>query len=81
MKQEFWIIKLTMSDGNVGYVDYNYDITRSFKYVATWLERNHAFDDLQKHIKNLSRNSTQVKRWLKDGAKVDYVKLIMEVKE
>ena len=81
MKQEYWIIKLTMPDGNVGYVNFNYDITTSLKYVATWYEKNQAIADLARHTKNLSRNSTQVKRWLKEGATVDYVKLIMEVKE
>ena len=81
MKQEFWIIRLTMPDGNVGYMNFKHDVTTNLKYVATWFERGHAIADLSRHIKNTSCNNSEVKYWIREGAKVDYVKLIMEVKE
>lgn len=80
-EQIYWIVKLTKPDGEVGYMNFNHDVTTSFKYVATFLTKEQAICDVVKHTKNTSRNSTQVKYWLKDKAEISYVQLSMCVKE
>lgn len=80
-EQIYWIVKLTKPDGEVGYMNFNHDVTTSFKYVATFLTKEQAIRDVAMHTKNTSRNSTQVKYWLKDKAEISYVQLSMCVKE
>lgn len=80
-EQIYWIVKLTKPNGEVGYMNFNYDVTRSFKYVATFVKLEHAICDVTRHIKNTCRNNTQVKYWLKDKAEISYVRLSMSVKE
>lgn len=80
-EQIYWIVKLTKPNGEVGYMNFNNDITNSFKYVATFLTKEQAIYDIARHTKNTSRNSTQVKLWLKDRAEINYVQLSMSVKD
>ena len=80
-EQIYWIVKLTKPNGEVGYMNFNHDITNSFKYVATFLTKEQAICDIARHTKNTSRNSTQVKYWLKDKAEISYVQLFMSVKD
>ena len=35
-EQIYWIVRLTKPDGEVGYMNFNHDITTSFKYVAAF---------------------------------------------
>lgn len=79
-EQIYWIVKLTKPNGEVGYMNFNHDITTSFKYVATFLTKEQAITDIARHTKNTSRNNTRVKYWLKDKAEISYVKLSMSIK-
>lgn len=80
-EQVYWIVKLTKPNGVVGYMNFNHDVTTSFKYVATFLTKERAICEVANHIKNTSINNTQVKCWLKNKAKISYVQLLMKIKE
>ena len=79
MREEYWIVRLKKPNGEIGYMNFKNDITNCLKYVATFSSEdqcNHALDNIPK-----SPFNSQVKRWLKEGATVEYTKLVLEVQD
>lgn len=78
-EQIYWVVKLTKPDGEVGFMNFNHDVTTSFKYVATFQNEQQAKADVARHMANVSHKNTQFKYWINDGAEVRFARLSMSL--